>query len=259
MSTSDLKNFLEKFKFDPKKKLFIGIEREGFLIDDNNNIIPFSPIVLVRLTDRSRFGYELSACQLEDRIGPCKLEDLEKQLFENERQIAEAEKELNFGRIYIEVAPNDIPLDVFPDPTGRYQKITKNMPREILLAACRVAAIHVHVGMPDCFTALKVYNEVIRHTNELCVAGDGSCGERLRIYKMMAPDFQPPYYDDWQHFYKTAVEKGFAEDPRKCWNLIRISAHGTIEFRMFGSTSDFKKIINWAKTCHGLCRNAMDR
>lgn len=259
MKVISIDEFTAKFNFDVTKKLHVGIEREGFLIDKHGKIIPFAPVVLSKLTDRSRFGYELSACQLEDRAGPCLLEDLKEQLLQNEKQIKEAENELNFGRIYVEVAPEDMPLDVFPDPTGRYQKIIKNMPKHILSAACRVAATHIHIGMPDCFTALKVYNNVIQYLDSLCVEGDGSNGERLRIYKIMAPDFQPPAYKDWQHFYEIAIERGFVIDPRKCWNLIRISVHGTIEFRMFGSTPDFKKILKWAKICHNLCLDAIKR
>ena len=141
-----------------------------------------------------------------------------------------------------------MPLDVYPDPSGRYREIIKNMPREILLAACQVTGTHIHIGMPDHETALKVYNAVVKHMTVLREKGNGSFGERIRIYKMVAPNWESLPYRDWNDFYDSAVKFGFENDPRRCWNLIRISVHGTIEFRMFGSTPSFERIISWARS-----------
>lgn len=253
-----MEKFTERFNFRKEGSLKIGIERECFLTDLRGNIIPKAKDVLSVLADRSTFGYELSACQLEDRIGPVAMDGLRVSLYANEMILRWAEAALNFRRLFQEVAPINMPLDVYPDPTGRYQKITKNMPRHILEAACRVTGTHIHIGMPDHETALKVYNRVIGEIENLCALGDGSNGERLRIYKVMAPDFHSPHYRSWFDFYEAAVEKNFVTDPRKCWNIIRISVHGTIEFRMFGTTSDLDKIIEWAKACYNLCEKAME-
>lgn len=252
-----MEKFMERFNFRKENSLLVGIERECFITDLQGNIIPKSDVVLSVLADRSKFGYELSACQLEDRIGPVAIDGLRVSLYANEIILRWAEAALNFRRLFLEVAPEGMSLDVYPDPTGRYQKITKNMTRHILEAACRVTGTHVHIGMPDHETALKVYNKVIGEIENLSALGDGSNGERLRIYKVMAPDFHSPHYRSWIDFYEAAVEKDFVTDPRKCWNLIRISIHGTIEFRMFGTTSDLNKIIEWANICHDLCKEAM--
>lgn len=254
--SKEMDQFLSQFKYNPDKKLYVGVERECFLTQ-NDNIVPMSPQVLSVLPKDNRFGYELSACQLEERIGPCKLSDVPKSLQDNNKEIQAAELRLNFSRCYCEVAPDDMPLDVFPDPTGRYQKITANMPRETLLSACQVAAVHIHIGMPDHATAMRVYNQVIDHLDILSAWGDNSNGRRLDIYKKMAPDFLPRPYFSWQDFYTEAKEKHFWQDPRKCWHLIRLSIHGTIEFRMFGTTADNEKILAWAEYCQEICRIAM--
>ncbi|MFH0806365.1 MAG: hypothetical protein V1885_01425 [Candidatus Brennerbacteria bacterium] len=251
----ELKKFLAQFMFSPEHNLHMGIERETFLMR-HGVIVPIAPEVLRTLSKHGRYGYELSACQLEDRVGPIPIGELLGALRRNEAEIAAAEQALGFSRSAYEVGPADMPLDVYPDPTGRYQKIIKNMPREVLLAACRVIGTHVHIGMPDPKTALTVYNRIHHHWEELGRMGDGSSGERLAIYAKMAPDFVPPHYPSWEHFYREAVEKGFASDPRKCWHLIRLSAHGTIEFRMFGTTRELERIVTWAKYCHELCRVA---
>lgn len=253
-----MKDFLKKFDFRSDGRLLVGIERECFLAWCGGRIAPIAPEALGVLTDRRRFGYELSTCQLEDRAGPARIEDIRCELVKNEAEIQTAERKLGFSRIFLEVAPEDIPLDIYPDPSGRYQKITRGMPREILLAACRVAGTHIHIGMPNHEIALRVYNSVRKHFDMLCHRGNGSDGKRLEIYKIMAPDFFPPRYESWDDYYRAAVEKKFVSDPRKCWHLIRISVHGTIEFRMFGSTPNLDMIVNWARVCHSLCATAMD-
>lgn len=245
--------FMDQFKFDSDKDLFIGIEREYFLADMSGIIQPRAKRVLSSLGDDEQFGYELSACQLESRVGPVKFEELSSALWEQEAYLRVAERDFGFQRIHSEVGPVDMPLDIYPDPMGRYQEITKKLPEEILSAACRVIGTHIHIGMPDHETALWVYNDVILYLDSLCALGDGSNGERLRLYKKMAPDCRSPYYNSWEDFYETAVEKGFNKDPRSCYHLIRISPHGTIEFRMFGVTGDIHKIVDWAEKCHSIC------
>lgn len=246
------RKFCAQFKFDPSKHLMVGVEREAFLVR-NGKIAPIAQEVLVELPDRNRYGYELSACQLESRVGPVHISDLKEALLTNEREIKAVEKKLHFRRSHMEVAPRSMPLDVYPDPTGRYAEITSNMPQPTLLAACRVVGTHVHVGMPNHDIALEIYNMVVGDCAELCVMGDGSDGKRLRIYKKMAPDYRPVTYKNWEHFYHESVEKGFVDDPRRCWHLIRISKHGTLEFRMFGATSSINRIVGWAEHCHKLC------
>lgn len=254
--TGSLQSFKDLFAFDRDKSLHVGIERECFLTDLSGNIVPWAPSLLRRLPE-PRYSYELSACQLETRIGPCRIEDIRHNLLEIESEINGLEKDLGFQRSFVEVGPEDMPLDVYPDPSGRYQRIVKTMPRQILLAACRVIGTHVHIGMPDHETAIRVYNQVVTNYDRLCQLGNGSFGERLDIYRIVAPDCKPSPYKDWLDLYKTACEKGFVEDPRKCWTLIRISKHGTLEFRMFGATRSIDRIVSWAETCHNLCKTAM--
>ena len=253
MKTED---FRRKFDFQESGSLFIGVERERHIVDKDGVIVPTAAKVLEAL-ENGHFGYELSACQIEDKTDPIRLENLEEALLQNDETLGQVLRELSLGTSHQEVAPADMPLDVYPDPTGRYQRIVENMPIETLRAACRVIGTHIHVGMPDHETALRVYNQVINYTDSLVSIGDGSDGERMRIYRQMAPDATPPYYRDWDDFYSVACAKGFDQDPRKCWTLIRISVHGTIEFRMFGTTPVLKVIVCWARHCFNLCEKAL--
>lgn len=258
----DLKSFQERFAFRPTGAFLVGVERECFIVGKDGSIVPQAQRVLsclkdVQKLDGAEFGYELSASQIESRVGPCSLNELHGRLSDRDMQLKVALGHCGLSYLHTEVGPEDMPLDVYPDPTGRYQRITKSMPREILSAACRVIGTHVHIGMSDHATALRVYNQVTQYCTELCEAGDGSFGERLTIYKKMAPDFEPRTYASWDEYHQTALAKGFAEDPRKCWTLIRISVHGTIEFRMFGTTDSLGRIVEWAQRCHSLCFSAV--
>ena len=256
----DLRGFKELFRFDPTKALYVGVERECFIVDATGVIVPEAVRVLNAIAPfdkREQVGYELSACQVEHRTGPCRIEGLCDELVATDAILARGLETLPYDIRYDEIAPESMPLDVFPDPTGRYQRIVSEMPVDILRAACRVTGTHIHIGMPDHETALAVYDRVVPHCDVLARLGDRSGGERLRVYAAVATRTRPVQYGSWQRFYEKATAEGFADDPRRCWTLIRISTHGTLEFRMFGSTAENGEIVSWAQTCRTLCEDAM--
>ena len=142
---------------------------------------------------------------------------------------------------------------MYPDPSGRYALISRSMSHSVLSAACRIIGVHIHIGMPDHDTALFVYNGLIPYVRFLCRQGDISGGKRMRLYKRVSPQYEPPHFENWSDFYHFAVANRFDHDPRSCWKIIRISSHGTIEFRMFDSTKSIDTIVEWAHLCHSLC------
>ncbi len=268
-----LQTFKDRFIFDSSKTGYLGVERECFIVDQTGLIVPKADALIqhirtygwpTNLDDKKRVdpgytvGYELSNAQIELRTRPHpSAASLREELRLNDKNLTRSMSQMRLAPLHTEVGPEDMTLDVYPDPTGRYQSITRDMPRAVLLAACRVTGTHVHVGMKDHEMALHVYNYVTRHLTELCEVGNGSFGERLAIYRQMAPDYKPMPYESWDAYYQTALAKGFSEDPRQCWTLIRISVHGTIEFRMFGATDSIYRIITWAGRCLELCQEAM--
>ena len=260
LTTDGLQAFMNRFKFDSSKTGRVGVERECFVTNKSGIIVPEAPRLLhllEKLDNERRFGYELSACQVEGHTGPSHIDDLQENLAIGDKLLARALNALDLSVSYQEVAPADMPLDVFPDPTGRYQVITSNMPRNILLAACRVIGTHVHVGMPNHDTALKVYDRVAPHCEDLIKLGDNSGGHRLEIYREVKQDCEPGPYATWPDFHREAMREGFDVDLRKCWTLIRISKFGTIEARMFGATASLERVTHWARTFHSLCMDAM--
>ena len=232
MEKLDLDSFLEKFKFKKEMEGFIGIERERFLLGKNGKLVPRSNGFL-KVINNGKWTHELSACQVEDRTVPQKeLEHIRRELIKNDRAGKETAGQLGLELISLEVAPADMPLDVYPDP--RYLRIKKTITKDKLIAACRVTGTHIHLGMPDIETAIETANKMRDYLDSFCKLGNNSNGERLRLYKVMASDWKPPFYNSVNHFFETAKKGGFLENPRNCWHLIRISIHGTVELRMFG-------------------------
>lgn len=251
-----VEDFRKLFNFNPGNAGRIGVERERFLASPSGSPVPRAARVLADLNP-AEFGYELSACQIESRVGPTTLENLERQLDAQDRELDAVLARHRLTALSTEVGPDTMPLTIYPDPTGRYQEIMRNMPPHILRAACRIIGTHVHVGMPDHEAALAAYNYVCEFCGDLNELGNSSSGERLRLYKQMAPYCKPTPYRSWEAYYTTACRQGFVEDPRTCWTLIRISKHGTIEFRMFGATDSIQRIVSWARRCHELCQVAL--
>ena len=246
--------FEDQFAFDPSNAFKIGIERECFLADSHGRFQAEAERVLpslIRAASAETFTFELSACQIEQRVGPIHVAEI-RAILENTQNILDTTL-ANFGltSVYTEVGPDDMPLDVYPDK--RYLDIVKTKTREERLAACRVIATHIHVGMPDHATALRVYNTVRKNIPGLCALGDKSDGKRLQIYRAFAKDADPPSFVNWKEFHEYAQAHQFEHDPRRWWGLVRISRHGTIEFRMFGATECIETVVLWAKTCRALC------
>ena len=128
---SNTNAFMQRFNFRGDMGLFVGVERECHLVDKGGSIVPMAAEVL-RIINDEHFGYELSACQLESRTDPVRIVSLKDALLQNDKVARSALDKLSLGCSHKEVAPFDMPLDVEPDPSGRYQQITKNMPVEIL-------------------------------------------------------------------------------------------------------------------------------
>ncbi len=239
-----MREFLSKFAFDPNLRRAVGVEREFFLAEPWGNPMPVARKFLTDVNDPA-WTYELSACQVEHRTRPHKSSRLIKADLDFGTAQGKAVTVIVPRLVALEVGPEDMPLDVYPDP--RYLEIAKSIPRETLLAACRVTGTHIHIGVGSIEEAVDYHNRLRERLEDFCRLGDHSAGERLRIYKIMAKDWMPPRYDSVEHFHETARAGGFEENPRNCWHLIRISRHGTVELRMFGMTADNDEIVHWAE------------
>lgn len=235
--------FFSQFDFRPDMRGAVGIEREYFLAHKDGGLAPDAADFLAVVDDEA-WTYELSACQVEHRTRPHFADDLLRQNLQGGQEQGEREAALIGRKLVVhEVGPIDMPLDVFP--TDRYLAIAAAIPLETLRAACRVTGTHLHFGAKSLDEAIEWHNRVRTHIGRLAELADHSSGERIRLYKMMAKNWEPPQYDSAEHFYEIARSQGFADNPRNCWHIVRISRHGTVELRMFGMTGDADEILGW--------------
>lgn len=248
-----LEKFKAKFRFSPPAGL-VGVEQEAFLVDQDGHVVPRSPdLVRAANGEHSWLKPELSACQVECVTAPTRPEDLAARLQSQQVTLRALAGSLGLRVAFKPVAPAEMPLTVyksidhFKAESKRYNQIATLLSPETLQAGCRVAGLHVHVGMPDHKSALAAYNRAVRHVDRLIELGCQS--ERLAIYKHMPLQWRPTQYNSWYDFYRFASFVGFANNPRDNWALIRLSVHGTIEFRMFDTTDDTDQIMDLVWSC----------
>lgn len=129
-------SFIGKFRFNPEYRGYLGIERECFLTLDGK-ITPSAVLILNLLPQGGTYGYELSECQLEMRTRPTLLSDLHAELSQIEGLANDVARSIGLMLEHIPVAPEDMPLDVYPDLTGRYARIVEKLPHEVLVALQR--------------------------------------------------------------------------------------------------------------------------
>jgi gamma-glutamyl:cysteine ligase YbdK (ATP-grasp superfamily) len=251
--------FVKQHVIKPELAWHVGVEVERFLQNRAGKIVPRAHDVLSGLQTLpgiGSFSCELSACQVEFQSAPALTKgEIISRLTALRKELETVSSTFDLWPLSLEVAPDDMPLDVYPDPDGRYARIASGMTTEVLRAACQVTGTHVHVGMPSHEVMLKVYNGVIKHRDELCTMGDRSDGRRLRLYRVVAPAFRPRSFASWEEYEEYATQEGFLENPRDCWFMIRMTIHGTIEFRCFGATESDEEMADWAIYCRDLCQS----
>ena len=251
-------SLLSRIPYRPELRGHVGVEREFFLLEPSDGAQPRfaarSPDFLAAINDAA-WTYELSACQAEHRTEPfADLADIRDALASGLARGQRAAESVGLRLSAVEVAPADMPLTVYPHD-ARYASIAASIPAHVLAAACRVAGTHFHVGCASAEEALAVHNALVPHLTALADLGDHSNGERLRLYKAMATNWQPPVYASAEHFETVAAEQGFAENLRNCWHLIRVSRHGTVELRLFGMTADPNETISWIQAVRDILRS----
>lgn len=237
--------FFSQFSLHPQMAGFIGLEREFFLLKDGLPT-PKAPDFLDAMNDPA-WTYELSACQVEYRSTPTNnLATLLTELTSSWRRAKLVAKKIDAHIAVCEVAPATMTTEIYPRDE-RYRVLSMTLPREVLLAACRVTGTHIHIGARDLDHLLRLYNHLASHCGRFAKKGDQSNGKRLELYRVMKPDAEPPQYESLQHFAETAIRQGFYQNPRDCWHLVRMSRHGTVEIRVFGVTEDLDLLMSWVE------------
>ncbi len=247
--------FKKQFNFNPEYRLHIGIERELY-ITRNGEFLPIADEILQQISGiefPTTWTHEFSACALEQTIGPAPFESISDTIITMDISKSMIESKFNVQLLAYEVAPQDLPDAVYPDPTGRYETIVQNESDELLDAARRTGGIHIHIGLADHDEALRVHKKLSNETVQeyLLSIGDNSNRERIELIQHFT-DWSVDSFSSWEEFYEHIKDKDLLHDLKSYRPLIRISKYGTIEFRMFGSTNSRELIEFYVRTCYNL-------
>lgn len=235
-----------------------GIERERFIANAAGLIVPAIGTLLPAVHETahkngispSLFTHELFAGQIEDRTPPCASVDAIKHaLCENDRILVNSASALGFTFDYSEMldANRITSLDVNPFDV-RHKDIWVKLPKERKIAASVVAAVHVHVSCGE-EEAVRVLNACRNSViEELIDLGDHSHGQRIQAYRAMAEtDGTPPEFGS---FTGVMAYIEFRGGEKNVWDLVRYKpSTKTVEFRMFGTTSDTNEIATYVEAC----------
>lgn len=261
IDTMPIDDFKKLFSFDPQYHLYVGIERELYITRDGE-FLPLADDILRSIGDMqfpSTWTHEFSACALEQTIGPVKFENLHDTVVAMDISKSMIEQKFDVELLAYEVAPNNLPSTVYPDPTGRFGTIVETASSELVDAALRTGGIHIHIGIASHDQALRVHQKLSNETvlEYLLSIGDNSNRERIDLIQHFT-DWSVDSFTSWSDFYEYIKSKDLLQDLKSYRPLIRISKHGTIEFRMFGSTNSRELIEFYVKTCHGLVSFALN-
>jgi len=242
-----MEDFLNLIKFRPEPTGYIGAEREFFIRNELGVIVPGVIRMLEALQSDVRFSPEVPACQIEDKLQSPVLtfDEFVQAIHAIEERYEYAKAQTGLGRVLIEYAPDTMPLDIYPDP--RYQHFQETKTREQLLAMCRIAATHFHIGCKDYHHMLKCYNAAIDSFDDMLAWCDYSGGKRIATYKQATPYWRPGPIDSLEHHYQIACERGYNMDIGNDHQLIRMTRYGTIELRMFGVAPGLEEFFSLAR------------
>jgi carboxylate-amine ligase len=154
--------------------------------------------------------------------------------------------------------------DVIHVPLERYESIHREM--RGLVARTPTAAVHVHVGMPDAETAIRVFNGLRAHLPLLQALAahspfwhgqdSGLASARALMFRAFPRSTIPPAFADWAEYEALVawcLETAEVEDYTYLWWDIRPSPNlGTVEVRAMDAQSRLETVAGLAALIHAL-------
>ncbi len=238
-----------------------GIERERFIMNSLGQIVPKIGILLPAVhklagensLPESLFTHELFAGQIEDRTLPCRnLKELRSALITNDQIMSDVASQLGLTFDYSEFMETSriTALEVNPFDS-RHQEIWQAISPERKIAASIVAAVHVHISADE-DEAVKLINFCRENVIDALIAiGDHSNRMRINAYRSMAETTGvPQVFASFADIMSYINAKG---GEKNVWDLVRYKpSTKTIEFRMFGATSNVDEVLEYVKVCLNL-------
>ncbi len=226
----------------PTSDFTVGVEEELHLVDpESHRLTPTAADVLARLDlPDARAGHEAYATQVELRTPPCAdAAEVGAALGENRAAAAAAGATLMGAGLHPTAVWGE--AEVVDKP--RYHGIGESM-REVF-GRSPEAALHVHVGMPDADTMIRVFNGMRRHLPLLIGLAanspwwfgrdSGLASARRAVVRPYPGRGIPPAFDSWDHYLdhlKRLEDSGGPSDYTLIWWDVRPHPRlGTVELR----------------------------
>jgi carboxylate-amine ligase len=258
--------------FGSGRPFSIGVEEELFLVDPvTGRQTNSSAAVCERLKDtgtvrRGRIEPELHACQVELISGPCANAA---QAVGQLRELRRAVVATGAGRLGSGTHPSAAEGDAEITDRARYEHIHDLLGDAV---ATPVAGLHVHVGMPDAETAIRVFNGLRRHLPLLqSLAANspfrhgrstGLASAREVTLRSWPRSGVPRAMRDYEDFCNSAARLARAADVLDyTWFWWKLRPHprlGTVEIRALDVQSTPEDTEALVALIHGLCRAAAE-
>jgi glutamate---cysteine ligase / carboxylate-amine ligase len=135
-----------------------------------------------------------------------------------------------------------------------------------------VSGLHVHIGMPDADTCLRVVETILPwlplvlalSANSPWFEGKvtGMMSTRAEILSLLPRHGAPPAFDswrDWERLVQTFVAAGVVDNYNAIhWDIRPHPSYGTLEVRMPDQPTAFEVTVRFVDLVHGLCKWALD-
>jgi carboxylate-amine ligase len=228
-------------RFGASPPLSIGVEEELLLVDERRCLTPVSEDVLAAVDREARDGVtaEIFAAQIELKTHICHdAAEAERELTELRRAVRKTGVELIASGLH----PADESEEAQLVPKPRYMEVHKDLQGLLKTPPC---GLHVHVGMPDPETAVRVAN-ALRHRLSLLQAltanspfwhgvDSGLASARTAVVHSYPRFEMPRAFRDYEDFCRVAdqlIAAAGVEDYTFIWWDVRPHPRlGTVEVR----------------------------
>lgn len=256
-------------KFGNSSPLSLGVEEELLLVDEGRHLMTTSELVLERLADleaAERVSTEIFSEQIELKTGVCHSpDDVLTELREMRRTIVEA----GFPLLGVGLHPVDA-----DEPTlvskPRYEVVRKDFGSLLHTPPC---GLHVHVGIPDADTAVRLANAFRLYLPALQAlsanspfqagADSGHASARTSVVRSY-PRFQlPRRFRDYEDFCRIAdqlIAAAHVDDYTYIWWDVRPHPRlGTVEVRAVDVQTDAADSSALAALIQAIAARELDR
>jgi carboxylate-amine ligase len=253
--------------FNPRDGEFtVGIEEELLLVDPKDHALSHtSSAVLARMgLDERSARHDIYEAQLELSSAPCSSAPDATAALGRLRCAMRSAGAVAIGAGIHPAGPfGDVRLARAP----RYEREAEYL--QGLLARTPDCALHVHVGLPDAETAIRVCNglrewvpllEALAANSPFWHGRDSGFASARRILRRGFPRVGiPPHFAGWDDYQETVaavLDAGELEDYTFIWWEVRLHPKlGTVELRAMDSQSELWRVAAVAALAQGLARH----